>query len=151
MTGQAPVARRQGTGHTARLRLRGGHRLIVSGEDQLFTFADTLEIHVAGAPSGADGYLESPAVGVGEVWCLTNVVVEDEDTDLTSIRACRCSGGVCYCFGCTTKAIPKTDRICWHGVEYAAPGDTIRATLIGSQAADTCHMWITGYKMTLET
>lgn len=150
MGGQVPIAEVQGTGKTARLRLRQGTRLLVSGEDQLFTLADTLQVYVTGNPSGVDGYLESPAVGAGDIWCLTNVIVEDEDTDLTSSRVCRFSGGVGYCFGCTTRAVPKTDRVCWHGWEWAKEGDTIRATMLGCLAADTCHLWITGYKMTKE-
>jgi len=150
MTGQVPIARLDGSDHTRRLRLRARHRLWVSGEDQLFSFKDTLQVYVTGNPSGADGYLEAPAVGPGQVWVITNVVVEDEDTDLTSLRVCRFSGGVGYCFGCTTRAIPKTDRTCWHGLEHARAGDVIRATLIGCQAADTCYLWITGYVMTEE-
>ena len=150
MGAQSPVARLLGTRHTKRLRVRAGFRLMVCGEDQLLCFRDTLEVYATGNPSGADGYLDAPAVDPGDIWVLTNVVVEDEDTDLTSVRVCRFSGGVGYCFGCTTKAVPKTDRICWHGYQWAKEGDVIRTTMIGSLAADTCHLWITGYKMTKE-
>ena len=150
MAGQAPIARKDGTNYTARLRLRADKRLLVSGEDQLFTFADTLQVYVTGNPSGAGGYLESSPVPEGEEWGMTNVVAENETTDLTSIRMCRFCDGVQYCFACTTRAVPKTDRICWNGQEWATAEDTIRVTMVGCLAGDTCHVWITGYKMTKE-
>ncbi len=150
MGGQVPIAEVESSGKTARLRLRQGRRLLVSGEDQLHTYQDTLEIYVTGDLTEADGYLETAAVGAGDVWVITNIILENADRNITSSRWCRFSGAVAYCFGCVTRAVPLAERTCWYGWEWAKATDTIRGEFVGGQIGDTCHMWVTGYKMTLE-
>lgn len=117
------------------------------GENQPHTFADTLEIYVTGALTEADGYLETAAVPEDVVWVITNIILENEDRNITSSRWCRFSAAVVYCFGCVTRAIPLAERTCWHGWEWAKEDDTIRGQFVGGQIGDTCHMWITGYTM----
>ena len=129
----------------------GEDRLVVRGEDQLHSYQDTLDIHVTGDLTEVDGYLESGAVGAGDVWVITNIILENEDAGLTATRWCRVSGGVVYCFGCETRAIPAAERLCWHSWEWAKEDDTIRGQFVGGGIGDTCHMWITGHVMTKET
>lgn len=124
--------------------------LVVRGEDQIHSYQDTLEIYVTGDLTEADGYLETAAVPAGDVWVITNIILEDEDGGISSVRWCRFSGGVRYCFGCVTRAIPAVERVCYHGFQWAKEGDTIRGQFIGAGLGDTCHMWITGHVMTKE-
>ena len=125
----------------------GTDRLQVRGEDQLHSFADTLEIYVTGALTAPDGYLETDPVGLRGVWVITNIIIENEDRGLSSTRWCRFSGGVVYCFGCETRVIPAAERLCWHGWQWAKESDTLRGQFVGGQIGDTCHMWITGHEM----
>ncbi len=131
-------------------RIADDGTLQVRGEDQLHSFQDTLEVYVTGALTAADGYLESPAVPAGDLWVITNIILENATRNITSSRWCRVSGGVVYCFGCVTRAIPLAERTCWYGWEWAKPSDTIRGEFVGGQIGDVCHMWITGHRMSLE-
>ena len=125
----------------------GTDRIQVRGEDQLHSFTDTLQVYVTGDLTENDGYLESAPVGLGDVWAITNIILENEDRNITSSRWCRFSAAVVYCFACVTRAVPAAERTCWHGWEWAKYGDTIRGSFVGGQIGDTCHMWITGHRM----
>jgi hypothetical protein len=126
-------------------------RLVVRGEDQLFSLKGVLAVSTSGNPSGANGYIESPAVPEGEYWVVTNVVIRDNNTALTSVRFRLRHDGNEYDFGGVTKAVVAGECVPWNNVMYADESDTIRAYLAGCAAGDTCYIWVTGHRVTVES
>ena len=126
-------------------------RASVRGEDQLFSFQGVLAVRTYGNPSGADGYIESPAVPAGQVWVVTTVVVEDVTRALTVVKFYLRHDGTNYAFGNVFRAIAVGEMVPWSGHVYLGAGDAIRSYMVGCQAADTCQIQCVGYRMTAET
>ena len=126
-------------------------RLKVRGEDQLFSFRGVLAVAASGNPSGADGYIESPAVPAGQVWVVTTVIVRDATRALTEVDFVSYHDGTLYMFGTVVRAIAVNEPVPWSGHVYLDAGDTIRCDMTGCQAGDDCSMYCLGYRMTAET
>ena len=126
-------------------------RLRVVGEDQLFSFRGVLAVYRSANPSGANGYIESPAVPAGEVWIVTAITVEDTSRALTALIFDSRHDGVSYPFAAVYRAIAQSEFVSWSGHLYLDEGDTIWAYMTGCQAADECYIRCVGYRMTAET
>lgn len=126
-------------------------RLQVRGEDQVFSFKDTLEILVTGDLPVADGSLATGLVPAGEIWVITGVAATNATAPWTSLVVSRDSGGVGYRFGGVVNAFAIGDIVSWEGLQYAKEDDAIRAYFFGGLLNDSCAIWVTGYTMTKET
>jgi len=126
-------------------------RLQVRGEDQLFSFKGVLALHSTDVLADDDGSLDSPAVPAGEIWVVTTVVVCDSTSPCASIVVANFHDGAGFEIEREVKAFAIGERKNWGGHTYLDPSDTIRVTFYGGKAGDTCHVWITGFRMTLET
>jgi len=125
-------------------------RLIVRGEDQQFSFRGVLADSITGAISGADGFLDGPAVPAGQYWVVTTIAARDATNAVTRIILANRHDGVNYDIEDVVRAFGAGERAIWSGHTYLDSGDYIRATFIGGQAADTCLVTVTGYRMTVE-
>lgn len=126
-------------------------RLIVRGENQLFTFKDTFELIVNTPLSGAGGYMASGAVPAGEIWVITAATAIDVTGATTRISFARRSGVWAYTFGGERGPIGVSDMVFWSGHEYCKEDDLLWTYFIGAGAADVCYAYFTGYIMTKET
>ncbi len=126
-------------------------RIRVRGEDQLFSLRGVVAKIVSTAVSGADGYIESPAVPANRFWVITTIVAHSRDRAVTRIHFNSHHDGVGYYLASWFEAIGVEDERYWSGHTVLDAGDTIRAYFTGVLAADRARLWITGYEMTLET
>lgn len=124
--------------------------MIVRGEDQLMSFKDTLADYVNDTISGADGYIESGPVPSGEVWKVTQAVAHDNTTGPSTIEFRASIDGAFYRFGGQVKAFAAGECLYWPCELYLGPDDYVRVYFTGGVANDTCRIWLTGHKMTLE-
>lgn len=125
-------------------------RLIVRGEDQVFSFKERLADFKVGAVSGADGFYASNGPADGLVWVVTNVNAVDTTSPTTRIRLRIVRGALAWFFGDETAAFPINTPMVWGGHVYLEHDDVIFADFIGSLAGDTCMVTLTGYVMTKE-
>jgi len=126
-------------------------RLIVRGEDQLFTLKGVLALLTSGNISGANGYLQTAVVPDDEYWIVTTVVARDTATGCTRIRMFNRHDAVDVQIHVQDKAFAVDENTIWGGHTYLDPGDRIRVTFVGGLVGDWCVVEITGFKMTLET
>lgn len=125
-------------------------RLVVRGEDQLFSFAGPIDSVTTGQPSGASGYKDSHPVPAGQIWVVTTVAARDRSAALThTVIAVRHAG-----FDVTLKgelrAIAQWEWVSWSGTTYLTEGAVIRVTFSGCGAGDTVDVHTNGHVMTLE-
>lgn len=125
-------------------------RLIVRGEDQLFSIAGLVSDSVAAVISGANGYIDSTPVGAGTYWVITNSVAWDATTATTRHTRDRRSGGVDYAFDAQYAAFGVGIRTTWSGLLFLGPTDVVRCAFLGGIAGDNCRLICTGYRMTIE-
>ncbi len=126
-------------------------RLIVRGEDQLFSFRDVLATGQAVAVSGADGYTASPAVPGDEIWVVTTVAARLWTRPTTAHTYWNHHDGVSRFFYHDTRAIGTAEWTFWGGHTYLDASDVIRVSFAGCLAGDSGEVVVTGYRMTLET
>ena len=148
---QVAIHGRTPAGAQYQLRVDTSGRASVRGEDQLFSFQGVLAVQTHGNPSGADGYIASPAVPAGQVWVVTAVTVRDLTRALTAIRFDAYHDGGDYVFGAVSRAIAASEPVPWSGHVYLDAGDAILGYMTGCQAGDNCQIWCVGYRMTAET
>jgi len=129
----------------------GGGRVQVRGEDQLFSFKSVLAISTVGVPSGANGYIATPAVGAGEIWVVTTIAGYDLTGALTSIRFITIHDAVIVHLREERRAIAASEVISWSGHTYLDAGDSVRAYFTGCLVGDTVVVDVSGYRMTVET
>ncbi|GAI61420.1 unnamed protein product [marine sediment metagenome] len=128
-----------------------GGRLIVRGEDQLFSISGVLAITVAGLISGADGTIQTPAVPAGSYWVVTSVVARDVTSPTTAIALHNFHNGVGTNIKRELRAFAANEDLCWTGHTYLDVDDVILAEYSGGLVGDTCGLHVTGYVMTVET
>lgn len=126
-------------------------RLIVRGEDQLFTIKGVLAFRTETAISGASGYIDTGSVPAGEYWVITTITAADQTTGPTAIAIYNSHDGAIACLHEEKRAFAATDRAMWSGHTYLDVDDVIRVYYVGAAAADTCRIEISGYRMTVET
>ena len=126
-------------------------RLIVRGENQLFSMKGVLALYRSAVISGADGYIDSNSVPAGEYWIVTTIMGGDATTAPTMMRLWNRHDGVAVCIHEEIKAFAIAERTEWAGHTCLDQGDNIRIGCIGGLAGDTCFIEISGYRMTPET
>lgn len=126
-------------------------RVQVRGEDQLFSFHDTLQVRVFGVISGAGGYVRTGLVPAGEIWVVTHVQGLDVTSAVTAISADRLIAAAAYTFATETRAIAAGERVAWLTEVYCREDDRVELWFTGALAGDTCELVVLGYVMTLET
>jgi len=126
-------------------------RLIVRGEDQLFSFKGVLGITGEAVISGANGYIESIAVPAGEIWVVSTILARDNTSPTTRIILVNRHDGASITVNDEIRAFGALDWSVWGGHTYMDQGDVVRASFIGGQAGDTCRIDVSGYRMTVET
>ncbi len=129
----------------------GNVRLIVRGEDQLYSVKEPLAIHVAGNIVGADGYLQTPVVPGGEIWKVTSIAGYDNDQATTAHYFLANHDGTGVWLGAEYRAFAAGDLGTWIGEMWLDPGDFLRVHFIGGLAGDAALMDVGGHRMTLET
>lgn len=126
-------------------------RLIVRGEDQLFSFKGVLALFVGAVISGAEGYIGTFVVPDDEIWVVTTTQGWNNTTAVAAIRFENVHNAGRTPYHQEQKAFAISERSTWGGHTYLDPGDTVRVYFIGGLAGDACEMAVTGYIMTLET
>ena len=126
-------------------------RLIVRGDDQLFSIQQPLIVHTSAVISGVDGFIESTAPGAGEYWVVTTASANNQTSPTTEHFYLVHRGAQFAYFYREAWAILAWIPTTWGGHVYLGEGDTVRVNFIGGLAGDTCVVELTGYVMTLET
>jgi len=126
-------------------------RLIVRGEDQLFSFKGVLAVEESAVISGVNGSINSDACPAGEIWVVTNVTAADVTTATTEISFMVVHNGTPVLFANTRRAIAIAEYVGWSGHVYLDEDDYIAAAFAGGLALDQCRIRLTGYRMTVET
>ena len=126
-------------------------RLIVRGDDQLFSFKERLISRREAVISGAAGFVDSNSPAAGQIWVVTNVGAADLTTATTEHRFYQRDGGLEACIHRQTEAFGLNGNSHWHGHIYLKEDDEVRVFFAGALAGDTCRVDLTGYIMTLET
>jgi len=125
-------------------------RLIVRGEDQLFSLELVIATHTSGVITGAGGWIDSPAVPAGSYWVITSVCGRDTTTAPTEIVLSNVHNAVGVRLKHEIKAFAISESSCWSGHTYMDGGDVIRAQFVGGLALDNVRVEISGYQMTGE-
>jgi len=125
-------------------------RLIVRGEDQLFSYRESLLDRATGLVSGADGFFDSNGPAAGTIWKITNIRVVDVTSPTTQHNYLARGGGIDRQFGQEILAFGAGANSHYHGEIWLDPDDVVRVYFIGSLANDTCYIDLTGYQMTVE-
>jgi len=133
------------------LKVDSKGRLIVRGEDQLFSMNQVLGLSINAVISGADGYISSGTVALGRYWVVTTVVAFDVTTAVTRITMDTVHDGVRCEIHAEERAFGLVERACWSGHTYLDKDDEIRAYFQGGLAGDQVRLRITGYQMDYET
>jgi len=133
------------------LRTDTSGRPIVRGEDQVFSYKQSLLSQNVAGLSGADGYLESKSPAAGLLWKVTNVRAVDLTTATTRHGYGVHRAPTTYDFAQTLKAMAAGENSHYHGEVWLEPGDKIRVYFIGGLGGDTCYIDLTGSVMTKET
>lgn len=125
-------------------------RLIVRGEDQLFSFAAPLQSARAAALSGADGYVDSHPVTAGHVWHITRIVCTDYDSATTAHQHVPDHDGLGQLLGIETAAFAAGDHS-YHDCDiWLDAADYVRVNFIGGLLGDNCTVRLFGFSMTQE-
>lgn len=123
----------------------------VRGEDQLLSFEQVVTKAVSATISGANGYVDTPAVPAGKVWKITTICARDDDTAPTAMRMTNYHDGTAY----MVESIRDGHGIglwrCWSGETWLDASDLIRVWFVGGAVSDNCRIEITGLQMTKET
>jgi len=125
-------------------------RLLVRGEDQLFSFKGVLANTRNAAISVANGYVDSQPVPANTIWCMTNFKAFNNTSPTTAHIYELNHDGARYGFGDEVAAFAAGGPSYWSGFLWLDPSDTIRVYFIGGLVGDTCYVVLTGYIMTLE-
>jgi len=125
-------------------------RLIVGGEDQLFSYKTAFANQKSGVISGAGGYYDSNTPPAGEVWVVTNVMSLDWTTATTLHRYSHVRGANDFDFGEARGAFAAAQRAFYHGRVWLEAGDVVRVYFTGGLAGDTCFVHLIGHTMTKE-
>lgn len=125
-------------------------RLIVRGQDQLFSFKRTLASYREGIVSDAGGWMLSHSPDEGYAWIVTNIAATDRTNATTEQDYSLIAAMGTTHFYRVTEAIPAATPMHWGGHLYLEHDDVVRVYFIGSLAGDTCRIELSGYEMTLE-
>jgi len=126
-------------------------RLIVRGEDQLYSIKEPVAEFRSVAISGADGYGRSVTVPANTIWKITQVCTQDATNAVTEVQFRFWHDGGDYIFANDIRAIGAGEYICTACEIWMDPGDEIRPVFTGGQAGDTIYTIVTGHAITLET
>ncbi|MBU1067167.1 hypothetical protein KKE60_05240 [Patescibacteria group bacterium] len=132
------------------MRTDAAGRHQVRGEDQLFSFKGVLAIRVTAVISGANGFIATPAVPVGEVWVVTTITAQDSTSATTNMEFRIDHDGTLIMIHAEWQAFVAWQGAVWSGHTYLDPGDYVRADFAGGLVGDNCLLYVTGYRMTLE-
>jgi len=126
-------------------------RLIVRGEDQLFSFKGVYQERQMDLNTPAGGStLSGAVVPAGEVWIVQNFIAFDVTSACAYIRLGVDIGGTRYFIDWLPN--PAAAQVCG-GPCFASmkTGDRLAADFSGVVLNDDTHLGAFGYKMTLET
>jgi len=126
-------------------------RLIVRGEDQLFSIDGVVWKTRDAVISGANGYIDSDAVPAGKIWIITTIKILDLTSPTTLHYFNVKHEGTVYGFYSVEQAFGAGDPSYFKGQVYLTAGDTFRFNFTGGLVGDRCYTWIGGYQMTAET
>lgn len=126
-------------------------RLKVRGEDQLFSFNDTLLSTKSETISGANGWIRSHTPPANHIWAITNICTKDITSPTTKTLMALLRDVTAVIFHEHFFDVPANVRVCVHSHQFLTPGDVVETYLVGSLAGDTCLIELTGYDMTRET
>lgn len=126
-------------------------RLIVRGEDRLFSYKGRLASHSRGAISSAGGYKESQSPPEGEIWIVTNAVAYDRISPTTSHQYYTMEDVDAISFRRQTEAFGIGICSEYHGLVCLESGNVVVVYFTGALADDDCVVQLTGYRMTVET
>ncbi len=126
-------------------------RLIVRGEDQVFSYNQPVVKVLTAVISGADGFIASDSPPDGFVWVITNIGASDRTGVTTEHRY--------YMFDLVTQAqyfrsvlaFGVSEISFWGGHLYLEHDDVVRVYFIGGLVGDSCRIELVGYEMTKET
>lgn len=125
--------------------------LPVKGMDQLFSFKGVLALNRSAGCTGADGYVDSPPVPVGQVWCVTTARIRNGDRASTEMRIAVVHDTLNRDIQGEIAAFAAGERFYWNGITFLDYQDVIRGWFIGANNGDNCNIQITGFGMTPET
>jgi len=123
-------------------------RLIVRGEDQLFSYRSQYRETISQVSTGAAWQTVSGSVAPpGEIWIVTSVSAINEsaastrvDIRIPAIDHLR-----------TVAALAQFVSLDWQGHTYLKNGDRVQVAFLGTAAGNNLVLSSHGYKMTVET
>ena len=125
-------------------------RLIVRGEDQLFSFESRIMRRKSGVISGAGGFFDSDSPPDGFIWAITSISGSDITSPTTEhIIQQRSPIDVIHVHR-QVEAFAAVDFSIWGGHLFLQHDDFIRVHFVGALAADQCRIDLGGYVMTVE-
>jgi len=126
-------------------------RLIVRGEDQLFSYKDRyIERTVRANAAAGVNQLVGTIVPAGEVWVVTAAGAVNQTSTCTAISVGMIVGAIDYYFGGQATTVIRELVECGHTM-ILKTGDRVIGDFQGCTLNDTLILNMNGYKMTLET
>jgi len=127
------------------------NRLIVRGEDQLFSLKEPLYDHRSAGCSAIDGYLNSNVVPANTIWVVTRIASRNTTRATTEHRYEVNHNVVFYQIGKETGAFAAGVNVYEPCRIVLGPNDYLRVYYIGALLGNTVSVTAIGYQMTLET
>jgi len=126
-------------------------RLIVRGEDQLFSFKDEYHenVWIDNAAAGNNTILGS-VVPVGDVWVITSLLAYNETSACTRIHV-GIRVGVMIRFLNHNQTCAVYEAAAWTGWVPMCAGNRVQSDFVGCVLNDNLSFHIHGFKMTKET
>lgn len=126
-------------------------RLIVRGENQLFSLKDKLNIRVDFPSTGADPeILNTGAVPGGEWWIVTHAMIVNASGASTVCYIASITGATIYALN-EVSAMTAHNAVVWNGWIVLEDDDLIRARFGGTAGGDSLSLNVHGFRMTVET
>jgi len=126
-------------------------RLIVRGEDQLFTYKAELFNRSADTSVAAGDHTQSTvAVPADEIWVVTHIAAWCSTSVITRIEMFKNNVLEWYQIGAVVTPVQHVGLL-WDGHIYLDPTDQLHIQFVGCALNDSIYSMVLGYTMTLET
>ncbi len=125
-------------------------RLVVRGENSLFSFNNMLVVTNTAVISGAGGCVDSVTPPAGQIWAVTNALAVDGTTPTTEQQYFIRIGGANELLQYATAAFAAGRYSVYKGRFWLVPGTVLRVYFIGGLVGDTCAVRLIGHSMTIE-
>lgn len=125
-------------------------RLIARGEDQLFSIDEPIAFVTTANLPGVDGIIETSPCPSGVYWAVTTMAGANTVRATTEHYFLLKKGADYLHLKMQQQAFGIWASSYWSGLTLLEPGHKLAMQFNGGQAGDSCKIFVTGYRITIE-